>query len=356
MRAFIQRVDLPLRTPLRTARGTLESRRVLLLRVESGGRVGWGEAAPLPGAGTEGRRACAAALGTAADLLRDGVLPLDPPGAWEALLLGALGGAPAARHAVDVALWDLAAQRAGVPLAHLLAADPADTVRANALLSGRDLGASAARAVGGGFEVLKLKVAARPLEEDCARLAAVRESAPGAVLRLDANGGWLNARRAVAAVHRLGEEGVDAIEQPVPPHDPVGLAWLKSRLTPAVAADESVLDEASGLALLEQGGVDALVLKPMKLGGLGPCIRLAREAKAVGVRLWITTTIDGAVGRMAALHLAAAIDPEGREAHGLATGRMLASDVVRATHSEGPRLAVPTTPGLGVVPDAVPEP
>ena len=41
--------------------------------------------------------------------------------------------------------------------------------------------------------------------------------------------------------------------------------------------------------------MDALVLKPMKLGGLAPCMRLARHAAEAGVRVWLTTTIDGGI-------------------------------------------------------------
>ena len=348
MRTTIERCQLTLRAPLVTARGTLRRRTVFVVRVEHDGRVGFGEAAPLPAAGTEGSDACAAALERAAGLLADGVLPLDAPGAWEGLLLGALGGAPAARHAIDLALWDLDAQGAGVPLCRRLAEEPAMQVRVSALLGGPDPAAAAQTAVDAAFEVLKLKVGARSLAEDTARIAAVRRAAPSARLRLDANGAWPNARTALAALHALGLERVESVEQPVPTHDRLGLAWLRGRVEASIAADEAVLDEKTGLTLLEEDAVDAIVLKPMKLGGLGPCLRLARQAAQRGVRVWLTTTIDGAVARRGALHLAAALDPNGREAHGLATGAMLACDVAATEEPQRGTMAVPQRSGLGL--------
>ncbi len=353
MHVTVQRAHLPLRSPLRTARGTLRWRKVFVLRLEVDGCVGLGEAAPLSAAGTEGSAVTEAALQTAVGLLQDGVLPLSPAGAWEEPLLGALGGAPAARHAVDGALWDLAARRSGRPLAQILASTSADRVRVNALVSGDDVAAAASLAAQQGFSVLKLKVGARPLEEDVARVAALRASAPDALLRLDANGAWASPQAALTALQRIGLERVDAIEQPVSPHDRVGLAWLRRRVDVCVAADEAVLDEATGLRLLEAEAADALVLKPMKLGGMGPCLRLAEAAQARGVRVWLTTTIDGAVARVAALHLAAAIDPPGQEAHGVATGSLLASDVASTPEPIDGFLTVGSAPGLGLDPEAL---
>ena len=139
----------------------------------------------------------------------------------------------------------------------------------------------------------------------------------------------------------------------MPPHDRVGLAWLRGRVAPSIAADEAIRDEETGLRLLEADAVDALVLKPMKLGGLAPCMRLARHAAEAGVRVWLTTTIDGAVARRGALHLAAAIDPDASEAHGVATGGMLSADVAETEEPVRGALAVPEAPGLGLSSSAV---
>lgn len=319
---------LPLVSPLRTARGVVEERRIFLLSLtDEDGRVGWGEAAPLLIAGTEGSEATGRALGRLPGLLGLGSLSLEAPGAWEEALLGAMPGEPAARHAVDVALWDLLAQRRGQPLAQLLTDHPRREVLANALIGGEDVAESARRAVGEGFTLLKLKVGARPLDEDRARVDAARGVLPSrGQLRLDANGAWPGAVAAAAGLEALGAAAIDSVEQPVPARNTTALRWLRARSAAAIAADEAVLDESTGLRLIELGAADALVLKPMKLGGLSPCLRLARAAVDAGLRCWVTTTIDGAVARAAATHLASAM-PGPPEHHGLATAALLGADV-----------------------------
>jgi O-succinylbenzoate synthase len=118
----------------------------------------------------------------------------------------------------------------------------------------------------------------------------------------------------------------------------------------SIAADESVRDEASARALLEAGAVDWLVLKPAALGGVAVAWRIAELARASGVRVAVTSFLDSAIGRMAALQLAAAL-PGAPAAAGLATGSLLADDL--ANTREGALLAVPAEAGLGVIPDPV---
>ncbi len=247
-------------------------------------------------------------------------------------------GEPAARHGVDVALWDLVAKRRGQPLARLLSEEPRSEILVNALIGGEDIASAAGRALAEGFTLLKLKVGARPLAEDRARVDAVRGVlGPGVKLRLDANGAWPDPASAAAALDGFGSAHLDSVEQPVPARELNALRWLRTRTPAAIAADESILDEATGLKIIEQGAADALVLKPMKLGGLGPCLRLARAATEAGLRCWLTTTIDGAVARAAAMHLAAAL-PGGAEHHGLATGRLLREDLAEGVEPQAGRL------------------
>jgi len=343
-----ERRELRLLKPLRTAHGSIPSRSTWLLRLEDAdGRVGWGEAAPLASAGTEGRLACGRALEVARQILLDGVLDGHEAGAWEPALLGALPGTPAVRYAVDLALWDLAARRAEVPLAALLSADSSIRVPVSALVSDAPSAAAAARV---GFGSLKVKVAVHSVEEDRERLESIRAAAPGLAIRLDANAGWANSAEAAAALDRLGCEGVTEVEQPVPVFDAVGMKWLRRRVPPRIAADESVSDEAAGLRIVADDSADLLVLKPVRLGGLGPCLRLAAAARDAALDVFTTTMLEGAVGRAGTLHLAAALHREGGPVHGLATGALLAEDHAVGPAPERGLLAVPEGPGLGVAP------
>lgn len=332
-------VRVRLRAPLFTAHGELRDREGFLVRVDEGR----GEACPLPWFGTEDVAACARALSSAAEAL----LSVRPPERLEDVVLPAwLDETPAARHGIELALLDGLAQRSGRPLRRLLDVRAGDEVAVGALLSAREpaaLAREASAAAAEGFGTVKLKVAHAPLEEDLARAAVVRDAAgPGVRLRLDANGGW-DEPSALQALRRLSRLDVELCEQPAA--EVASLRRLRGATPVAIAADESV--PHSNGELLD--AVDAVVLKPMVLGGLLPALQWASRARARGVRALVTTTLDGTVARLGAAQLAAALLSWGPMPDaGLATGRLLERDVCEdpAPPFRG-RLVLPAAPGLG---------
>ncbi|WP_424014841.1 mandelate racemase/muconate lactonizing enzyme family protein [Halorubrum xinjiangense] len=344
---------LDLTRPLGTAHGAIRRREGFLIAVERGsdgsGAVGLGEATPLPG-WTESREACAAAL--------DGLD--DRAGAGAALEALDAASTPAARHGVSLALADAAARDADERLADRLASEagigatPTDAVPVNATVGDGtpdETAAEARRAVEAGFDCLKLKVGARDVDTDVERVRAVRETVGDRVaLRADANGAWdrETARRALDA---LADFDLAYAEQPLPAADLDGLAALRGgdRLSRAngrvpIAADESVA--ARGIdAVLDAGAADAVVLKPMALGGPDRALAAALRARSAGVDPVVTTTIDAVVARTAAVHVAAAI-PDVSPC-GLATGALLDEDLAAdPCPIDDGRIAVPTGPGL----------
>jgi o-succinylbenzoate synthase len=334
-----QPVRVRLRTPLATAHGEVRERDSFLVRVDDGR----GEACPLPWFGTEDAAGCAKALDAAAEALSSAT----PPRRLNEVRLPAwLGATPAARHAVELALLDGLALRASVPLRRLLDARALDEVPVGALLACREpaaLAREARLATAGRFGTLKLKVAHAPLADDLARAAVVRDAAGPAVrLRLDANGGWTEPA-ALDALRRLSRLDIELCEQPCAEVD--SLRRLRGATPVAIAADESV-PRANGELL---DAVDAVVLKPMVLGGLLPALAWARRAREHGLRAFVTTSLDRAVARLGAAQLAAALLGTGPMPDaGLATGRMLDGDVCEdpAPPVNG-RIVLPATAGLG---------
>jgi O-succinylbenzoic acid--CoA ligase len=353
---------LRLKTPLETAVGTVTERRGWIVGVfDEGGLAGIGEVAPMRRAGTESHRDA----GLRIDSIRaaGGALGLaiaEVPGSWEDALSQAYPGLPAFRFGIDLALWDRAARRAGLPLARVLSGGAEAEVEANWLLAGALQAEQVRAALAAGFSVFKMKVGAVSLEQDSLRITWLRElliradnpgagvrGQPSASIRLDANGAWLSVEQAAAAIEQLGLSAVSSIEQPMP----VGTEALwgpLQELIPCVAADESVVDEVAAQRLLGLGTVDALVLKPTRLGGLGPCLRIAAAAAEAGVEVWVTTMLESSVGRAACLHLAAALGAAGTRAHGLLTGPLFESDLAESIEGPGPRCLIdPLRPGLG---------
>jgi len=184
-----------------------------------------------------------------------------------------------------------------------------------------------------GFEgrtaAVKIKVAERgqDLDDDAARVAAVRALLPDAELRVDANGGW-DVAQALVALERLGEHGLAYAEQPAPTIE--GLAAVREGLADRgipvlVAADESVRKETDPLAVARAGAADLLVVKAAPLGGVRRALEIVAQA---GLPAVVSSALDSSVGIRAGLALAAAL-PELPWACGLGTVSLMREDVLR---------------------------
>lgn len=330
--------SLPLARPWETATGSFDRRDGFLVRLGDD-PVGIGEASPLAG-WTEGLEACRTALAeqlAAADALAS---PDDLPD---------LRATPAARHGLELALYDREARASGEPLYRQLGGDRrVSSVPVNATVPDGDVEATAeacrAAAIAG-FPSIKLKVGARPVDDDVERVASARDAVGGRVdLRIDANGAW-SRDEATTAIEKLGWLGIASVEQPLDPADLDGHAALRD-LGVEIALDESLASHPLE-AVLEAKAADVLVLKPMALGGVGRARAAADRARDAGLDVVVSNTVDATVARTAAVHLAAALDVD--RPCGLATADRLARDVGPdpATVVDG-AISVPQGAGHGV--------
>ena len=341
---------LPLREALATGRGELRSRRGLLVCLrDRHGHTGWGEAAPLEGWGGPDLAATGELL---ADWLR-AAASFEEPEALAARADVTLREVPCAWAAIAGAAADLAARRRDMSLASLLAGEmpapgrsPAGPVPTAALVGGEtpeSVAASAAAATAAGHRTLKLKVASRALADDVARVSALRQAAPGAALRLDANGAWgAGAGDAVRALARFEPE---LLEEPVR-----GLAQLRrlqERSDIPIAADES-LPPLTDLHRHLPLGVAAAVLKPSALGDPVAVLGAAAALAETGTSAIIGSFMESAVGVATAAHVAAVV---AGPAAGLGTSALLRRDVCEPPAVRGGAVLLPPGPGLGLAPE-----
>jgi o-succinylbenzoate synthase len=337
---------LRLREPYITARGRLERRELILVRVRSaGGPVGLGEATPLSlrgGADTptivrELRERCAAIL--VGKKLTTGTL---------AALIAAVrqsGVSPPALAGVDIALHDLAGKIEGVPVWGLLGAARSDPVRCNATLSAGEPQRVAGLSSGWverGFGTVKLKVG---LPGDRETVAAVRDAVgPGVRIRLDANGNW-TVQEAVAHLDELGRRDIELVEQPA--ETLAALASVRRRTRIPVAADESVASSEDAAEAVRLGACELATVKLAKTGGIASALAVAAK-----IPTYISSALDGPVGIAAAAHLAQVLPSPGLAAglaHGLATQELFEETIAgRGPELDGDLLSVPNEPGLGV--------
>lgn len=346
--------QVPFKRDFGTSQGVTQIREGLILRLTTdSGMTGVGEASPLPlfGGGTVDDAARALAriapwlVGRTIDEIERSVQALDRR----------LPGVPAVSCAVDVALGDVLSREQGISLARWLSPAAADVVPVNATIAAREDVQAVQQvedAVRLGFGTLKLKVGmAQTLAAEVERVVRVREAMGRSVrLRLDANGGW-TPERAVQVIHAVECYDVELIEQPVPAHDVAGLAQVRRAVSIPIAADEAVADEAGARSLLDADAADVFIVKPMIVGGLRSARRICELARVAKRGVVVTTTIDGGIGVIAALHLAATL-PRPILPCGLATASLLETDLlVQSPVAQQGTMIVPRGPGLGVVVD-----
>ena len=242
------------------SRGSRTEAQVLTVRITADGVTGWGECVPYARYGET--------LESVTDQIESLPAMLDRAGLQELLPSGA------ARNAVDCALWDLEAKRAGKrvwELAGLPAPGPETTAYTLSLDTPEAMQAQAAK--NAGRPLLKIKLGT---PDDMPRLEAVRAGAPESKIIVDANEGWSADVYADLAPH-LVRLGVALVEQPLPAGEDDALLGM-DRPVP-VCADESCHDRASLPGL--KGKYDVVNIKLDKTGGLTEALSL-REAALTG--------------------------------------------------------------------------
>ncbi len=276
----------PLAARFAISRGAKTEAEIIVVEIGDGDFRGRGECVPYAryGETVEGVRA---AIETLAAGIRAG---LDRDALQSALPAGA------ARNAIDCALWDLAAKRAGKrvwEIAGLPAPAPVITAYTISLDTPASMAEAARRA---DFPLLKLKLGAA---DDPARLRAVRAARPDARLIVDANEGWRSGNLAVNFA-ACAEAGVELIEQPLPSGD--DRALLETERPVPVCADESAHDRASLAAL--RGKYDLVNIKLDKAGGLTEALALADAAEREGFGIMLGSMVGTSLGVAPALLLA----------------------------------------------------
>jgi L-alanine-DL-glutamate epimerase-like enolase superfamily enzyme len=302
----VRPLDVPLRRPYTIAFKTFTAVEMAAVRlIGEGGLSGLGSASPeLAVTGESFADCCAALAADRLDFLRGADSERLPELCAE--IERRFPDAPAARAALDMALYDLWAQELGRPLVDLLgrAHDALPTSITIGIKSAPETLEEAHEYVGRGFNVLKVKTG-QSLVEDIERLRLLRRTFGDAiVLRADANQGYtLEELRAFAGAAR--ELAIELVEQPIP-----AAAWESARSLPAgdrrlLAADESMQRPADALRLAQPPEPFGIFnIKLMKCGGIRPALKIAAIAESAGIDLMWGCMDESVVSISAALHAA----------------------------------------------------
>jgi len=209
---------------------------------------------------------------------------------WSGASVGRSGAATQALAAMDVALWDLKAKRASLPLAKLLGAYR-DSVQCYNTSGGflhesvEQVKDNATRTLEEGIGGIKIKVGLPDSAEDLRRVRAVREHlGDDGPLMVDANQQW-DRPRAQRMGRALEEFGLVWIEEPLDAYDAEGHAQLARSLDTAIATGEMLTSVAEHEALLQAGAADILQPDAPRIGGITQFLRLATLAEHRHVQL-----------------------------------------------------------------------
>lgn len=205
--------------------------------------------------------------------------------------IGRAGATTMAQAAVDIALWDIVAKAAELPLWKLLGAArpgavPVYNTHAGWLnFSIPQLKNEASKLLDLGYTALKMKVGLADVHEDFRRVRAVREAiGENILLMVDANQKW-DLMQATFAAQRFADLGLTWLEEPLHPDDIAGHRALKERTAIPIALGEHVYTSHAFRDYLAAGAVDVLQVDVCRVGGITPWLEIAAMAKAQGIRV-----------------------------------------------------------------------
>ncbi|SKC74760.1 L-talarate/galactarate dehydratase [Krasilnikoviella flava] len=262
---------------------------------------------------------------------------------WAGASVGRSGVATQALAAIDIALYDLKAKRAGLPLAKLLGAHR-DSVRTYNT-SGGFLHASidevkdrASRSLAEGIGGIKIKVGLPDTRTDLARVEAVREHlGPDVPLMVDANQQW-DRTTALRMGRRLEPYDLVWIEEPLDAYDAEGHAALAAALDTPIATGEMLASVAEHERLIAARACDIIQPDAPRVGGITQFLRLLTLADQAGLDLAPHFAME------IHLHLAATYPREPWVEH----FDWLDPLFEERLETKDGRMLVPERPGLGV--------
>jgi O-succinylbenzoate synthase len=295
-------VRLPLVRPFQTSSSHKSYLDHILVRVEAGGVVGWGECAS-----PSDPYYCPETTETCWHLLKDFLVPAVLGREWSTIeeLVGfyrPVKGNRFAKAGLEMACWDALARSKGVPLHALLGGTRPE------ILSGVSLGIEPrieilfdqiARYLEEGYRRIKLKIAPG-WDVDVVR--QVRERYPDVLLQVDANSAYT--LDDLPTLRALDEFDLLLVEQPLAHDDIIDHARLQAELRTPICLDESIHSADDARKALELGACRAINIKVSRVGGLLEAKRVHDHCYARGVPVWCGGMHEFGIGRAANVAIA----------------------------------------------------
>jgi len=340
-------IRMPYVVPFQTSRWVETDRECVLIRLRSNSLTAWGECTAT--------QHCAYSYETTKTnwhILEDFIIPillasdLEDIASYRAAIAH-LTGHPMAKAGMEMALWDLFAQREGVTLQRMLGG------RGERVKVGVSVGIQPTTDrllevvedyLSQGYQRIKLKI--KP-GRDVVDTAAVRRCYPDLLLQVDGNSVY---RLEDASLLRaLDDFNLLLIEQPLGEDDIIDHAKLQPQLKTPLCLDESILSVTHARWALELGACRVINIKPGRVGGMYEGRLIHNYCLERGIPVWMGGMLETGIGRAANVALASL---PGFTLPGdiSASARYYAEDLIEEPFTLNPdsTLSIPKVPGLGV--------
>ncbi len=296
-RMVLREIRLQLKEPFRISSGLTTERRICLLELtDTDGVVGWSECVaaeePNYSAETIDTAWLAIASWLAPRVLR---VAFERPEAVCPVLERDIRGHRMAKAAIEMGCWDVAARKAGMPLARLLGGTRERVEVGISLGIQRDPAALVERAraaLAEGYRKIKVKI--RP-GADVAYVAAARDACPDAALMADANSAY--ALSDAGHLARLDAYRLTMLEQPLGQDDLVRHAELQKILATPICLDECITDVDRAEDMIALGSGKIVNIKPGRVGGFASSKAIHDLCRARGIPVWCGGMLESGVGR-----------------------------------------------------------
>lgn len=253
-----------------------------------------------------------------------------------------------AKAGVDIALHDIAAQAAGLPLHRFLGgarSRSVDCIRMISLDTPDEMAKEATEQKALGYRHFKLKIDATASDFDRVRaVATVLDD--GGKLILDANQAY-QPKDVIQLMDRLHDCPIAILEQPVPVHDLKGMALVRRSVRPMVEADESVRTVMDAISIIEHEAADIISLKIPKMGGIYFASKIADLCHSAGVPNLVGSNVGSCIIDLVATHFACTHPNVTGFAAEIGDSERLVEDLAVGLNVRDGRSFLPDIPGIG---------
>jgi L-Ala-D/L-Glu epimerase len=341
---------IPYRKPLRFASGEVHTADHVLVRVHSDdGVIGVAEAPPRPYTYGETQASIVAAIEGlfAPEVVGLSLLEREVMHAR----LDRTVGNPAAKAALDMAVWDALGRSLDLPVTQLLGGwtDRMRVAHMVGFAPDAEMVAEAERVRDRyGITTFKVKVGRRPVELDVRACRALRTAlGPDVELYVDGNRGWTPSE-AARALDAMADVNLTLAEELCPADDVLGRRWLVGRTPVPTVADESATTPGEVTRELLGGSATMISIKTARTG-FSTSQRILHQCGGLGVEVVMGNQIDGQIGTACTVAFGAAHRASSRRAGELSNFLDMADDLLTVPlEITGGELAVRPGPGLGI--------